>query len=53
MVTITNFKDFNDEIKRTNCLQSIEKVATTAQLEKLEKLTNDKDMVAMLDALEI
>ncbi|WP_158651245.1 hypothetical protein [Pseudotamlana carrageenivorans] len=53
MVTITNSADLTDEINRANHLQAIEKKATTAQLEKLAKLTNDPEMVAMLDALDI
>jgi len=53
MVTITKSKDFKDEIKRANCLQAIEKAATTAQLIKLEKLTKNADMIALLDSFEL
>lgn len=52
MVTITNFKDFDDKIKRTNCLQAIEKAATTKQLIKMKKLSANQDMIAMLDSFE-
>lgn len=53
MVKITKSKNFNDEVKRTNHLQAIEKVATTEQLAKLEKLATNKDMIALLDSFEI
>lgn len=53
MVTITKSKDFNDEVIRTNCLQAIEKAASTKQLIKLEKLTKNKDMIALLDSFEL
>ncbi len=53
MVSITRSKDFNDEVKRTNCLQAIEKAATTDQLIKLEKLTKNRDMIALLDSFEL
>ena len=53
MVKITKAKNLSDEIKRENCLQAIEKVASTAQLVKLEKLTKDQTMIAMLDQLTL
>ena len=53
MVKITKAKDLNDEIKRENLLQKIEKVSTTKQLEKLVKLTKDKSMIALLDSFDI
>ena len=53
MVTITKYKDFKDEVKRANCLQAIEKAATTEQLVKLEKLTKNKEMIALLDSFEL
>lgn len=53
MVQITNSTDFNDEIERANCLQAIEKIATTDQLQKLAKLTSDPEMIEMLNALEL
>lgn len=53
MVAITKATSINDEIKRANCLQAIERTATTDQLEKLEKLTKNKDMIALLDSFEI
>lgn len=53
MVKITKAKNLADEVKRENCLQAIEKVASTAQLIKLEKLTKDRTMIAMLDQLTL
>ena len=53
MVTITKAKDFKDEVKRANCLQAIEKTATTEQLVKLQKLTKNKEMIALLDSFEL
>ncbi len=53
MVTITRSKDLKDEIKRANCLQAIEKAATTGQLVKLQKLTKNTDMIALLDSIEL
>ncbi len=51
MVKITQAKNLMDEVKRSNCLQAIEKIATTEQLEKLVKLTKDKSMISLLDTL--
>jgi len=53
MVKITKAKNLMDEVKRSNCLQAIEKVATTEQLIKLEKLTKDPSMISMLDQLPL
>ncbi len=53
MVKITKAKNLTDEVKRSNCLQAIEKVATTKQLQKLEKLTRDPSMITMLDQLTL
>lgn len=46
-------KDFEDEVQREKYLQEIEKVATTDQLSKIVKVASNKEMVAMLDSLEI
>jgi len=53
MLKITKAKNLTDEVKRENCLQAIEKVASTKQLEKLVKLTKDSSMITMLDQLPI
>lgn len=53
MIKITKAKNLTDEVKRENCLQAIEKVATTDQLGKLVKLTKDQSLIAMLDQLTL